>query len=416
MRILYLTAGAGNTICGNCLRDNALAAELIALGHDAILLPVYTPLRTDERDVSSRDVYLGGVNIYLQAKYSIFRKIPRALDRALDNPALLRWVSRFAVKTQPEDLGALTVVTAQGADGPLAKEVGRLVDAVRELRPDVIHLTNAMLAGLAPALAEAVEAPIFCSFQGEDYFLDSLPEPYRSDAFSELAKRSGSVDVYVAPCRAQAESMGPRLGLDPDDVAVVHPGVTVADLAPRERRPEAFTAGYIARIAPEKGLDQLMDALPAGARLDAAGWVSAEFEDYYASLEKRATETLAGRYRLRGYIERPDKAELLRGLGVLSVPTQYGASKGLYCLEAWACGVPVVQPRIGVFPELIEATGGGLLYDPGDPHGLANALAELAADPERAAELGALGREAVLERFTARHMAERTAALYEASR
>lgn len=414
MRILYLTAGAGNTICGNCLRDNALAAELVAQGHDAILLPVYTPLRTDERDVSRRDVYLGGVNIYLQAKYPFFRHVPRALDRALDNPALLRWVSRFAVKTLPEDLGALTVFTAQGADGPLAKEVGRLADAVRKLEPDVIHLTNAMLVGLAPTLAEAAGVPIFCSFQGEDYFLENLPEPYRSEAFAELARRSGAVDVYVAPCRAQALALAPRLGLDPDAVEIVYPGVTVSDLAPRERRPpdQPFTAGYMARIAPEKGLDSLVEALPPNARLDAAGWVSPEFDDYYASVERCAAETLAGRHRLRRYLERPAKAELLRGLDVLSVPTKYGASKGLYCLEAWACGVPVVEPRLGVFPELIEATGGGLLYEPDDPRGLAAALAELAADPGRAADLGRRGREAVLERFTAAHMAEQTAELY----
>lgn len=66
MKLLSITAGAANMYCGSCLRDNALAAELIARGHDVMLVPLYTPTRTDEPNVSDRHVFFGGVSVYLQ--------------------------------------------------------------------------------------------------------------------------------------------------------------------------------------------------------------------------------------------------------------------------------------------------------------------------------------------------------------
>ncbi len=406
MRIAYITAGAGGTICGNCLRDNTLAAAMKQLGHDVLLLPVYTPIRTDEADVSEASVYLGGVNLYLQQKSSFFRKLPRSLDRMLDNPALLRWVSRFAVKTLPEDLGALTLATAQGEDGPLRKEILRLADFLKGYRPDVVHLTNTMLAGLAPALRRELSVPVFCSLQGEDYYLDHLPLPFPQQTYAELARQAEAIDVIVAPCRSQAETLGPRLGKDPNAMPIVLPGIEVDDFSLRSNRAgDPFTVGFLARVAPEKGAHRLIEALPAGARLRIAGWVSPEYEEYAKPLEQQA-EVLRD-------IDRDAKAEFLRSLDVLSVPASYGASKGLYVLEAWASGVPVVQPRIGIYPELIEAAGGGgVLFDPGDIGALREALERLRADPEQARELGSEGYRAAQELFTAERMARQTLELY----
>src|SRR5262245_2243189 len=107
MRIAYITAGAGGMFCGSCLRDNTLVAALAAQGHDALLIPTYTPIRTDEADVSQPRVFFGGINVFLQQKWSLFRHTPWTFDRLLDAPGLLRWVSRFAVRTRAEDLGEL---------------------------------------------------------------------------------------------------------------------------------------------------------------------------------------------------------------------------------------------------------------------------------------------------------------------
>src|SRR6266481_1954766 len=107
MRVAYITAGAAGMFCGSCLHDNTLAAALCELGHDALLIPTYTPIRTDEDDVSEGRVFFGGINVYLQQKFALFRHTPWFLDRLLDAPRLLNWVSRFAVKTQAQELGEL---------------------------------------------------------------------------------------------------------------------------------------------------------------------------------------------------------------------------------------------------------------------------------------------------------------------
>ena len=83
MRLLHLTPGTGSFHCGSCLRDNALAAELKARGHDVLLVPLYTPTLTDEPNVSEARVAFGGISVYLQQQSAIFRKLPRLLDRLL---------------------------------------------------------------------------------------------------------------------------------------------------------------------------------------------------------------------------------------------------------------------------------------------------------------------------------------------
>src|SRR5271156_6750406 len=103
IRIVYITAGAAGMYCGSCMRDNTLVAALVQQGRDALLVPTYTPIRTDEEDVSQSRVFFGGINVYLQQKLSIFRWTPWLFDRLLDIPGLLRWVSRFAVRTQANE-------------------------------------------------------------------------------------------------------------------------------------------------------------------------------------------------------------------------------------------------------------------------------------------------------------------------
>jgi glycosyltransferase involved in cell wall biosynthesis len=103
----------------------------------------------------------------------------------------------------------------------------------------------------------------------------------------------------------------------------------------------------------------------------------------------------------------------LRSIDVFSVPSPYAEPKGLYLLEAMASGVPVVSPRHGAFPEMLERTGGGLLFEPNDPSRLADQVLALANDPRRAAELGRRGAEGVRRHYTVGRMAERALEVYE---
>jgi glycosyltransferase involved in cell wall biosynthesis len=407
------------------MRDNTLVAALARRGHEALLVPTYTPIRTDEEDVSQPRVFFGGINVYLQQKLGLFRHTPWFLDRLLDAPRLLRWVSRFAVKTQAEQLGALTISMLQGEHGKQRKEVAKLAHwLAREVKPDVINLTNALLSGMVHELKARVGVPVFCTLQGDDIFLESLPEGYRVQALALIRHHCREIDGFIATSHYYADFMAGYFAIPREKIHVVHPGLNLKGHGgPRDRPPGApFTVGYFARICPEKGFHHAVEAfielkkMPGteSARLHASGWLGENNRAYFD--EQRKKLEAAGLADSFTHAESPDhasKVRFLKGLDVLTVPTVYREPKGLYVLEALANGVPVVQPRHGSFPELIEHTGGGLLVEPGSPAELARALHRLHQDRAQLAELGRRGQAAVHERFHADRMAAETVAVYE---
>ena len=114
MKIVYLTAGAAGMYCGSCLHDNTLAAALLAAGEELLLVPTYTPVRTDEENQSLKRLFFGGVNVYLQQKSFFFRHTPWWLDNLLNRPAMVGWLARKGSSTAPEKLGDLTVSMLRG--------------------------------------------------------------------------------------------------------------------------------------------------------------------------------------------------------------------------------------------------------------------------------------------------------------
>jgi glycosyltransferase involved in cell wall biosynthesis len=425
MKIAYITAGAAGMYCGSCLHDNTLVAALVAQGHDALLIPTYTPIRTDEPDVSQKRIFFGGINVYLQQKLRLFRHTPWLLDRPLDARRLLRWVSRFAVRTEAESLGDLTVSMLKGEHGYQRKEVTKLVHwLASEVRPEIVNLTNALLSGLVHELKRRLDVPILCTLQGDDIYLEALPEPYRSQCLDLIQQHCAEMDGFIATSVYYADFMTDYFRIPRERIHVVYPGLNLTGHGGprpvRDAKPHAI--GYFARICPEKGLHTLAEAFrvlrqaPGGrpCRLRVSGWLGENNRPYLDGIEQRLKEAgLADDFER---IESPDhtsKVHFLQSLDVLSVPTSYREPKGLYVLEALANGVPVVQPRHGSFPELIEATGGGLLVNPEDPQDLARALAQLLDNVAHRDELGRKGKEAVHQRFHAARMAQETAAIYQ---
>ena len=412
-------------ICGNCLRDNALAAALLELGHDVQLIPTYTPIRTDEEDVSLGRVFYGGINVYLQQKYFFFRRTPSFFDRLFDQRWLLRLAARFAVKTTPQALGELTVSVVEGTEGRHKKELEKLIEWLGQTRPEVVHLTNTLLAGIAPAVKRQLGCPVCCSLQGEDFFLANLPAPHKERAFDLVRQRGASVDAFIAPCRDHAEAMAPHLGVSPETVHVVMPGISLEGFEPKPKvDPREFVVGYLARICPEKGLHLLAEAVrlltqkrgSSGPRLRlrVAGWLGPEHRDYLDRIEQQVEKWgLEANFEYLGSIGREQKLRFLGSLDALCVPVTYRAPKGLYVLEALASGVPVVQPRLGVFPELIERTGGGLLFEPGNVEDLVRSLERLIDNRAEGQRMGQHGRQVVYQRFHSRRVAEETLAVYE---
>jgi glycosyltransferase involved in cell wall biosynthesis len=420
MKIAFITAGAAGMYCGSCMKDNTLVAALTQLGHDALLIPTYTPIRTDEEDVSQGRVFFGGINVYLQQKSRLFRHTPWLFDRLLDFPRLLRWVSRFAVGIDADRLGDMTVSMLQGRSGKQQKEFRKLVRwLASDFRPDVVILTNVLLSGLVPDLKNDWGGPVLATLQGDDIFLEALPEDDRRRAIDLIRENCEGVEGYLVTSEYYADFMAGYLGLPRDQMHVVRPGINLKGhgglRAFRDRPP--YTIGYFARICPDKGLHNLIEAfrllrqMPDAppCRLRVSGWLGENYRPYLdEQMTKLRDAGLAGEVE---YVECPtlqDKVRFLQSLDVLSVPTTYREPKGLYVLEALANGVPVVEPRHGAFPELIEATGGGLLVEPNDPAALAAGLRQLLTDTQLRRRLADAGRKAVSARFTAERMAAET--------
>jgi glycosyltransferase involved in cell wall biosynthesis len=461
VRIAYISAGAADMYCGSCLHDNTLVAALQRLGHDAVLVPTYTQLRTDEPGVAIERVFFGALNVYLKQIAPPLRRGWARVERLLDRPGLLALVSRLGSVTDPGRLGELTLSILRGEQGNQARELDKLVGWLRDsFRPEVVHLTNSMFAGFARRLKAELGVPVVCSVQGEELFLDGLAEPSRGAVRAALAERAQDVDLFVAPSRFYADLMASYLQVERGRLAVVPLGLHLAghgagrgaarsegrgegrgeeretaDGAGQDARQSAavpplparaagsWVVGYLGRIAPEKGLDlvaaafrQLAAALGGAGRvrLHVAGYLPPQHRRYLRDIERQIRGWgLAGDYHYAGEVTREEKIAFLAGLDLLAVGTTYPEPKGLYVLEALANGVPVVAPRHGAFPELLAETGGGVLVAPGDPAALAAALAELLRDPGRRERLGRAGREVVHARYGDEAMAAATLALYQ---
>ena len=424
MRILSFTGGAGTMYCGSCLRDNALAAELLARGHDVILTPVYTPTRTDERNVSQHHVFFGGISVFLEQHSALFRHTPRFLDRLWDAEWVIKMASKRRIKVDPKSLGELTVSMLKGESGFQRKEITKLLEWLRSEPPfDVVNLPYTLLLGLAEPLKRALNVAVCCTLQGEDLFLDGLGEPYKQQSMALIRAASVHVDAFLPVSRYYLDYMPGYLGIPRGKMQLVPLGINLDGYSVRNPpRRDTFTIGYFARVAPEKGLHVLAEAYRrlrsrpgvGKSRLVVAGYLSHEHEGYVNGIRNDIRAWgLEGEFEYVGEVDRAQKIAFLHGLDVLSVPAIYEEPKGIFLFEAMANGVPVVQPRRGAFPEIIENTGGGLIVAPDDPDALADGILELWRNPARAAALGEAGAEGVRRHYTVGRMAEAAEAVYE---
>ena len=426
MRIVQLTPGSGGSFyCENCLRDAALVTAMRSLGHDVLMVPMYLPLALEKnRVVANAPLFFGGLNVYLQQKLAIFRKTPRWIDRFFDSPSLLRRLARKAGMTSARDLGESTISMLKGEHGHQTKELQRLIAWLtgRQEAPDIVCLSNILLGGLAPSIKNSLGVPVVCLLQDEDGFIDGLDGSYSKRAWEMIAERCGDIDAFIAVSRYYAGVMERRLRLDKEKVHVVYTGISMEGYGPADRRPEAPTIGYLSRMCADRGLDTLVEAFIRikncdrlkNARLRIAG---GERGDDEAFIEK-----IRGRLVAAGVIDdaeflvdfdRDVRRSFLQSLSVLSVPEKKPVACGLYVLEALAAGVPVVEPSMGVFPEIIEMTGGGFLYDPGAPDALGAAIERLLLDAESARSLGLKGRAAVSEKLTVEQTTGEMLRIYE---
>ena len=416
MKLAFLTPGTGNYYCGVCMRDNSLARSLIDSGHDVTMLPTYLPHFLDEEPVSEElPIFFGGINVYLQHKFSVFRHTPSWMDKALDNKWLLRKAAARSGMTSSKDLGEITLSTFRGEDGPLAKEVRKVVDWFRKHgKPDILLLSTIMLAGIGKVLRRELEIPVYGFLQGEDSFLDSLLPEYKEEAWQLLRRDVQQLDGCITPSRYFGNLMAERLKLEKANV-LYHPnGITTDGFLPNENEVSPPTIGFLARLCPLKGLDILVDAFLIlkhsneypNLRIKIAGGMTDEDVKFVEEQKDKLNEAgLSNYYEFSTNIKRDEKLKFLKNLSVFSVPSRYPEAFGLYVIEAMAAGTPVVFPKSGAFPEIIQETKGGLIYDENTPQALAHCLAQILKNPNESKQMGIKGRSSVLQKYSNKKLA-----------
>jgi len=405
------------------MRDNALAKSLHAAGHQVSLLPMYLPLELDEErhEQAGERMFFGGINVFLAQKLGWFRKSPGWLHKLLNHSGLLRAAAGRSHMTSAREHGEMALAMLDIESSHFGGELDHLVEFLAGEKPDILCLGTALQAGMIRELKRRLGVKIICCFQGEDSFLDGLPEPYKTRCWSELRRRLRDADLLVAPSEFYAELMGRRLEMPGLAIEVMANGIDL-DGYHSARQGSAPVIGFLARMIREKGVDQLVAAFihlrkelsHPDARLHIAGAATAGDQKLIAQLKGQlAAAGLTDEVTWSPNISREEKAEMLASLSIFSVPASYPEAFGLYLIEAMASGVALVQPDAASFSEIVTSSQAGILVKPNDPAALAEAWINLLQHPEALDSFGKKGRLAAEEFYSVHAMRQRFLALAE---
>ncbi|BBM84887.1 glycosyltransferase family 4 protein [Candidatus Uabimicrobium amorphum] len=416
MRIVYILAGAGGMYCGACNRDADLVNGIVKKGLDIELIPLYTPLRHDnEQPLQTSRIFYGGIITFLEQRLKIFRHTPAFFDYLFDNPTLLKILGKFTIATQPQKLGAMTVSVLAGKDGNQKKELQKLIEYLQTVKPDVINITNSMLSGIAVSLKEALNIPIVCTFQGEEAFIDSLSEPHRTQAKNLLESNAQSIDHFIVPHNRYVDEIISYLKISRDKMSVILPGVDHQRFVFQDSCDQSGKIGYLSRIAPEKGLDTLLEAFSIlhkknnDLTLHIAGQIYVK--SFWEKMQKYIKKNkLTEHVIYHGELTLKQKQQFLQQCNVFCVPSKFNESRGLAILEAVATGTPVVVPPMGIYPQIVEDTQHGIIADPATPENFASCINDAL---QNEAKYRGENRDIFLQKYGLTRMVDEIILLYE---
>jgi len=425
VKIIHIIPGSGGTFyCQNCMRDNELIKTLKAMGHEVTMVPLYLPLSVETPEVTGdTPVFYGAINIYLKQMIPFYRKVPMWFERLLDSPKILQWAARKSGSTNAPGLEDMTLSTLRGENGNQASELDHLISWLKKNeKPDVVHLSNALLLGLARRMKNELSVPVVCSLEDENVWIDPMDEAYRLQIWQIMAERATDVDAFIAVSDYYADYMKNHMQLSNEKLHTVHTGINLNGYEPASLSFSQPTIGYLCRMGEPFGLGILVDAFVKlkkenkfkNLKLRITGGYTADDAKFVKSIQKRLlNEKVFNDVDFVTDFSINNRKEFLKSLSVLSVPVIGGEALGTYQIEALAAGVPVVQPKVGGFPELVNITGGGIVYEPNDSDHLAEALASLLSNPNQARKLAGKGRKVIFDQFGIEHMAEKMVKVYE---
>ena len=425
MKIVYIVPGFGGTFyCGNCLRDSAFSKSLKDEGHESVTLPLYLP-HSIEAFAHQTDVpvFYGAVNIYLKQNFKLFRKMPKWLYKFFNSPAILKYAAKKSSSTRATGLEEMTISMLKGEEGNQNKELDQLIYYIKyHEKPDIVHLSNALLLGLAAQIKKELQVPVFCSLQDEDIWINDMREDYKPQLWQLMSEKARDIDAFIAVSDFFAGVMQKNMKIEKHKINTVHIGVDPSAYKVFTPQTDIPTIGFLSRMNEENGLEILIDAFIllkknqafAHARLKLTGGKTADDDKFInKQIKKLEKDNFMADVEFYDDFRTSNLEAFFSAVTLLSVPVLNGEAFGLYLLEALASGIPLVQPDIGAFPEIIKETGGGVLYSPNNAQTLADKLAETLADKDKLIEMSKNGREAIVKKFNTKVSANRLVALYQ---
>jgi glycosyltransferase involved in cell wall biosynthesis len=425
MKIVHIVPGFGGTFyCGNCLRDSALVAALREAGHETVILPVYLPLVIKgEPGPDNPPVFYGAVSIYVKQVFPPLRRMPAWIHSLLDSPPVLRYAAKKAGSTRAHGLEALTESMLLGEEGLQRSELTEIVDYLKHReKPDVVHLSNALLLGMASMIRRESGVPVVCSLQDEDVWIDPMEQPFREKLWTLMGQKASAADALVAVSDWFAGVMKKKMGIPDSLVHTIPIGIDVKKYRFSVPDAESKTIGFLSRLCEENGLDILVDSFiilkkdpkNMDLKLRLTGGSTGDDRTFIRTQMKKLQQNgFAGSVTILPDFGPEALESFFDGLSLLSVPVRKGEAFGLYQLEAMASGIPVVQPALGAFPEIIEKSGGGIVFHPNDAASLAASIQGLFDDPAKIRALSLAGRKGVEMFFDCSRVTQKLVSVYE---
>jgi glycosyltransferase involved in cell wall biosynthesis len=425
MKIVNIVPGFGGTFyCGNCLRDSAFTKTLRADGHEAITLPLYMPLlKRYQTDPEHAPIFYGAVNIYLEQKIPFLRRMPRWMHNFFNSEAVLNYASKKSGSTRARGLEEMTISMLKGEEGFQKDELEQLIDYLKfHEKPDIVHLSNALLMGLAGRIRDALKIPVICSLQDEDMWIDTMSEKYQPKLWNLMSEKAHDIDAFIAVSQYFAGLMQQKMHIPDHKLHMVHIGVepeVYSYTVPNVNKP---VIAFLSRSNHENGFEILVDAFIQLKQQPGFENIVLKVNGGHTNDDAQFIKKQVLKLKRMNFLNdvvfsddfRTEKlGDFFKDVSVLSVPVLKGEAFGLFQLEALACGVPLVQPELGAFPEIINISGGGAVYQPNTADALCLKLEEVLSDHETLLKMSKAGRESVLSTFNIHQSTQKMFAIYQ---
>lgn len=423
LNIAHIIPGSGEAFyCGNCLRDSKFFEATRAQGHNVIKIPMYLPLFSNDHNGNEVPVFYGAVSLYLKQRFPVFRYMPGWFDNLLNSKPMLRFAAKRANSTRAKGLEEMTISMLMGEYGKQKMELEKMVHWLEtHFKADVIHISNALLLGLAHKIKERLNVPVICSLQDEDVWVDVMEKEFSEKVWRLMQLKSSDIDLFVSVSHFYSSFMKEKLNLDDEKLTTLYLGVDPDDYHYAGALEKDRNIGFLSRLCKDNGLDILVDAFiilkenPENSDVKlilTGGHTGDDIPFIRAQKHKISRAGLTDDVEFIQDFCQDARNNFFDRIAVMSVPVRHGEAFGIYLTEAMAAGVPVVQPAVGAFSEIVERSGGGVIYPENTPEMLADNLTALLNDTQKLQDLSAMARKSVIDKFNIHELANEMTKIY----